>query len=210
MHSPCRSAVTRAGKSLNLLGGNASSLPLLTGYQCRDPPGDLIPPNSEKGSPRLSDNCQFMLMGHQGHQGIFTERCSDDQGWRQKVLSAYQALPPCIHSSSRTQWHSWDQGRQLRGEQPTSKKMLHTGWLPQPLLPAVPSSNGEDLASTAGGRRTPDSQIKALPPCTCHKHITQTSYRTKVEPVVLGTGAQKHLNQRTSHLQLHIVLGFST
>lgn len=50
----------------------------VTSDQCHDPAGDLIPPNPQKGSPKLSDNCQFMLMNSQGHQGIFTQRCSGD------------------------------------------------------------------------------------------------------------------------------------
>lgn len=69
----------------------------------------------------------------------------------------------------------------MKGTNPTPQHVLHTGWLPQ-TLPAVSSTEG-NLASTVGGRRTPDESRLCL-----SAHVTntsQTSFCTKALPEVL-------------------------
>lgn len=107
------------------------------------------------------------------------------------MVSACQAFP--LHTCSGRTSDSLDQGRHMRGKYPTSQHMLHTAWLPQPLLHAVSSTEGENLASTVGGRRIPDRSRLCL-----SAHVTntsQTSYCTEALPEVLGQVLKSVLTQ---------------
>lgn len=97
-HSPCTSAAMRAWKSLNLLGGNAVSLPRLTGSQGHDPAADLNPPARGQS---FSENCQFMLMAAKDteeflHRGALTIK-------REGGFSM-SGTTPCIHAVAVTPW----------------------------------------------------------------------------------------------------------
>lgn len=81
----------------------------------------------------------------------------------------------------------------MRGKYPTSQQMLHIAWLPQPLLPAVFSTEGENLASTIGGRRTPDRSRLCL--SANDTNASQTSRCTKALPEVLGQVFKSVLTQ---------------
>lgn len=80
-----------------------------------------------------------------------------------------------------------------RGKYRTSQHMLHTGWLPQPLPPAVSSTEEENLASTVGRRRTSDTDQGFA-----SAHVTntsQSSHCTKALPQVLGKALKSVLTQ---------------
>lgn len=100
-HSPCTSAAMRAGKSLNLLGGNVASLPRLTGSHCGDPAGDL---NTPDRGPNLSGNYQFMLMAAKdteefSHRGALTIKAEG--------VFSMSGITPCVHAVAEHAGTPW-------------------------------------------------------------------------------------------------------
>jgi len=97
------------------------------------------------------------------------------------MFSACQVLPPCKESSGRTCWHSCDQGRQLRDEQPTSQKDAvrwpGTGSPHLSFLPCHPARGMIRPAQEEGeGPQTDRSRLCPL------ARATNTSHRPRTAP----------------------------